>query len=167
MMNHPSQIAESELLKGCDEQRTRGSGPGGQHRNKVETAIVITHRETGVTGAGSESREQKRNRENAIFRLRMNLALAVRTPVDSGEPQKLWEKYITGGRIRINENNPDLPALLADALNRLEEAKGDLAPVAIALRVTNSQLARWLKSVSAAWVLVNRWREQNNLPRLK
>lgn len=30
-------------------QRTRGSGPGGQARNKLETCVVVTHRATGLT----------------------------------------------------------------------------------------------------------------------
>jgi peptide chain release factor 1 len=31
-----------------DIQTTRGSGPGGQNRNKVESCVVVTHKETGL-----------------------------------------------------------------------------------------------------------------------
>ena len=40
---HPCDLQLEDLLARCQVTRTRGSGPGGQHRNKVETAIVIKH----------------------------------------------------------------------------------------------------------------------------
>lgn len=41
--------------------RTRGSGPGGQHRNKVETAVRITHLPTGLQAWSSRGRSQADN----------------------------------------------------------------------------------------------------------
>jgi protein subunit release factor B len=73
-MQHPAEIPIEQLLSQCTVKRTRGSGPGGQHRNKVETAIVIKHLPTNVIGQASEKRSQERNRETAVGRLRVNLA---------------------------------------------------------------------------------------------
>jgi hypothetical protein len=75
---HPATLPIDELLEGCEFERTKRGGPGGQHRNKTESAIVVTHRSTGVTGQASERRSQHRNRAEAIERLRLNLALAIR-----------------------------------------------------------------------------------------
>jgi protein subunit release factor B len=41
--------------------RTRGSGPGGQHRNKVETAVRMTHLPTGLQAWSSKGRSQADN----------------------------------------------------------------------------------------------------------
>ena len=76
---HPCDLQLEDLLAQCQVTRTRGSGPGGQHRNKVETAIVIKHEPSGVSGQASEKRSQNANKETAIGRLRINLALAIRT----------------------------------------------------------------------------------------
>ena len=57
------------LARDCDIEFTRAGGPGGQHRNKAETAVRITHRPSGVTVVGSERRSQARNKMAAHKRL--------------------------------------------------------------------------------------------------
>ena len=47
-MSHPAAHDLERLLADCDVRFTRRSGPGGQNRNKVETAVVLTHRPTGL-----------------------------------------------------------------------------------------------------------------------
>ncbi len=47
----------------------RSGGPGGQHRNKTETAVRLVHRASGITVTASEHRSQAQNRELAWQRL--------------------------------------------------------------------------------------------------
>ena len=47
---HPACLTEAALLKQCVLRFGRTAGPGGQHRNKVETAVCITHTASGLEG---------------------------------------------------------------------------------------------------------------------
>ncbi len=51
----------------------RASGPGGQHVNRTESAVRVTHLPTGVQATGREERSQHRNRKLALARLRQKL----------------------------------------------------------------------------------------------
>ena len=52
----------------------RASGPGGQHVNKTESALRLTHPLSGVVVTAQDSRSQFRNRETAFERLVEKLA---------------------------------------------------------------------------------------------
>jgi hypothetical protein len=165
---HPAALPSEKILAECETRRLRRSGPGGQHRNKVETAIALHHKPTGVKAEASERRSQAENREVAIFRLRINLALEVRRPIaENAAPSSLWQSRLAGGKIHVSELHDDFPALLAEVLDTLAEHRVDAKAAADQLSCTVSQLVKFLKQEPRAFLLLNRWREEANLHRLQ
>ena len=158
-MKHPAQLPIEELLADCEFQRTRRSGPGGQHRNKVETAVIVEHRPTGTRAEANERRSQEQNRQVAIHRLRVKLAIEVRSPAEA-DVSALWRSRTVGGKLAVNAEHDDFPALLAEALDAVTAAEFDVATAATALGASSSQLVKLLKLEPAALALVNRERQQ-------
>jgi len=69
-MNPPidfaAQLARFGLrVEEVEESFARASGPGGQHVNKVSTAVTLRHAPSGLAVTAQDSRSQARNRELA------------------------------------------------------------------------------------------------------
>ena len=166
---HPATLEEPALLKQCEIEFGRTAGPGGQHRNKVETAVSFLHRPSGVIGWAGERRKQAENRSEALRRLRLKLAVQVRTPVDRNRhrPSRLWEQRRQGSKMSVNPRHRDYPALLAEALDVVVARGFDVAGAAGILGVTMSQLAKLLRHERRAFGMVNDGRTERGLPPLK
>jgi protein subunit release factor B len=69
-------LDEDKLLAQCDVDTFRSGGPGGQHANKTETAVRLTHRPTDIVVVERRSRSQHTNKQRALARLRKRLLKA-------------------------------------------------------------------------------------------
>jgi peptide chain release factor 1 len=76
----------------------RSSGAGGQHVNKTESAIRITHLPTGVVVAVQEERSQHRNRAKAMALLRSRILDAKQQKADDERSQQRRTQVGSGDR---------------------------------------------------------------------
>jgi ribosome-associated protein len=98
----------ASLERDSDIQYFIATGPGGQHRNKVETAVRLTHRPTGIVVTATERRSQHANREAAYERLAAKLEEMQKVvepriptrPSAASRQRRLEEKRRSGERKR-------------------------------------------------------------------
>jgi hypothetical protein len=158
-------LDDAALLKDCHQERYRASGPGGQRRNKVETAIRLHHRPSGIVAQAEESRSLEENRKRALRRLRERIALEVRAPFDLEAPPLVPELVGHAGPdgvLAINARNRAYPIVVATVLDALAAAEGSYAKAARALGLTTSQVLRFLRSDAQVWRAVEEGRGKQN-----
>jgi hypothetical protein len=157
---------DAALLSECEVHFHRVSGPGGQHRNKVSSAVRLTHRPSGIVVTGTERRSQHENKARALSRLREALALYARAPL----PERIeWPDTVrvSDKRLRVNARNPALHEVIALTLDALAASGGNARAAAAALGVTTSSFTRFLADHPKAWAEANRIREQAGLKPLR
>jgi peptide chain release factor len=102
-------IREADL----EETFARSSGPGGQHVNKVSTAVTLKHLPSGTAVTVQDSRSQARNRALALERLldtlerreeearrRKRAKVALERRRNSPRPPRLKKKILESKRKR-------------------------------------------------------------------
>ena len=164
-------LDDAALLRQCDFDRFRASGPGGQKRNVTDSAVRLRHGATGLSGEANESRSQHENRRRALRRLRRALALGLREAVDLegyAPPPELAAARTADGRLALGAARRALPAGGRRPLRTWLEATGwRLGEAARRLGVSTAQIGRFLAQDVALWRAASERRRAHGLGALR
>jgi ribosome-associated protein len=105
--------SDEELLRECEVETFRAGGPGGQHVNKVETGVRLTHLPSGVVASCREERSQHRNKTTCVRRLRekierLNYVAPPRVPTKRtrGAKERTLEAKTRRARVKRLRSKP-------------------------------------------------------------
>ncbi len=87
-------VSPEGLARDTDVEAYRSGGPGGQHKNKTETAIRLVHRPSGVRVVSTDSRSRLQNLATAFERLaeKLRVLMIVKKPRKATKPGKGAER---------------------------------------------------------------------------
>ncbi|MHB9138506.1 MAG: peptide chain release factor family protein [Victivallaceae bacterium] len=148
--------SDEELFRSCGMEAFKGSGNGGQKRNKTSSAVRLHHGPTGISVTDCSGRSQHQNRHEAMKKLRFQLALQVRTN-SPAIPE----------RLDVSLDSPDYPRWTAAVMDQLALNSFSLKEAAEALELSSARLIKLLYRDPALWQAVNRFREQSGMPLMK
>ncbi|KAJ4824802.1 hypothetical protein Tsubulata_042984 [Turnera subulata] len=162
------QLTDEELMKECEMSTFKASGPGGQHRNKRETAVRLKHLPTGVIAQAVEDRSQHMNRSSALKRLRVLLAIKVRNNVDIesySPPIELRQILPPKSTVRgsdcgpqIGPKNPKFVLGMQALLDLIFAVEGSVSEAAKLLGLSTGGLSRLILSDDTLRMAVNELR---------
>lgn len=110
----PHLLPDGALLAQCRIDTFRAGGQGGQHQNKTESGVRLTHLPTGLVATARDSRSQHKNRRVALTRLRSALekrtrrdAPRVETRVPPREKRRRLEEKRRRSQKKTQRRKPD------------------------------------------------------------
>ncbi|XP_061351741.1 uncharacterized protein LOC133296704 [Gastrolobium bilobum] len=171
------ELTDDELMRQCEMGTFKTSGPGGQHRNKRESAVRLKHIPTGIIAQASEDRSQHKNRASALNRLRSLIALKVRKTVDLdaySAPRELLHILPPKSTIRgsdcgpqIGPNNPKFALGMQALLDLIFAVEGSISEAAKYLGLSTGALSRLILSDDSLRMEVNDLRASKGMKPLK
>ena len=161
-------LTDDALLAETKWEQYRGSGPGGQKRNKTSNAVRLTHTPTGVAVTAGESRSLSENKLWALRRLRLKLAADLREPVDLAafQPPDWFLSIRRDTHIDASHRHPLYAAAGGLVLDLLAACHGNPAAVAVNLGVSTTAVIKLLENEPVLWTAANRIRAESAMPAL-
>lgn len=147
-------LSDGELLRKCTVTYFQASGPGGQKRNRVNSAVRLNHLQTGITVVSSDSRSAERNRSAALARMRLQLALSPWPCREIDEVKTKFPGKWPEFRVQINHKHGDFPNCVFSALHFFNSFQGEIRTTGKKLGTTSSSLVRFFKVNKQVWKTV-------------
>lgn len=108
----PIPESDEDLLKECVVETFRASGKGGQHVNKTESAVRLTHHTSGIVVFCQNERSQFRNKQKCISELRKRLEVMNYSPpkrIPTKKPRAAKEKILKDKKHQSNKKQMRKP----------------------------------------------------------
>ena len=162
MSQRPELLADDRLLTQCRVDHYRGSGPGGQKRNKTSNAVRLLHTPTGIIATATESRSLQENKLYALRRLRLKLACDLREPITllTFEPPDWFLEIRRDRKLAVSHRHPHYAAVGGLMLDLFTALGGNPAAVAINLGISTTEVIKFLESEPVFWATANRLRAE-------
>ena len=155
------------LLAQCDIDTYRASGPGGQKRNKTESAVRLRHRPTGLSVIAEESRSQPENKARALRRLRKAMAIRLRNAAADGVPAEVMACLDKRGRLDVGQRDARYLPAVAVILDVFASCHASVGDTARRLGITTGNLSSFLTDVEEVMTEANRLRATFSLKPLR
>ncbi len=163
-----TKLSDGELLRQCEVDTYRASGPGGQKRNKTSSAVRLRHAPSGLIVIAEESRSQHENRARAVRRLRQALYLKTREELSPAElaPARLaarpeyHDALDADGRLGPGRKDARFWPAVGIVLDVLAAVKGSVRDAAAALGTSTGNLVTFLETDPKVWEQANRLRAE-------
>ena len=151
--------SDEQFLTDCRLDAFRGSGPGGQKRNKTSSAVRLTHVPTGLFATASESRSQHDNQRHALKRLRHRLAVELRRPVELSDE----DLANTGPQLKTSPRSEIYLRIVGLVVDVLDLCAWSISAAAAKLGTSTGQLIAFLSRDEPLWSFVNQQRGAQGL----
>jgi RF-1 domain len=160
-------LEDDQLLRQCDVDTYRASGPGGQKRNKTSSAVRLRHLPSGLIVIAEESRSQHENKAKALRRLRQALYLKLRRPRPEDKtdkpaaPREIAAAKNAAGRLDVGRKDARFWPAAGCVLDAMDAAQARVHDAAVALGVTTGNLLAFLQIEGKVWEHANILRQRH------
>lgn len=154
-------LNDDQLLRQCEIDTYRASGPGGQKRNKTSSAVRLRHIPSGLLVIAEESRSQHENKAKALRRLRQALHLKLRESLGTDDltqvagHTEIQAAKNGAGRLDVGRKDPRFWPAASLALDTLDAVEARVRDAAAALGITTANLLAFLQTDDKLWEQAN------------
>ena len=163
-------LDDKALLAKCQVDTYRASGPGGQKRNKTDSAVRLRLPAAGLAVIATESRSQHEIRARALRRMRGRIALELRRRIDpeAYRPSELLAACLNRrSQLVVGKRDLRYPQVVREVLDLLAAGGCRVSAAAERIGLTTGALTTFLRRDVGLLSRVNRMRRQAGLKAIR